>query len=231
MDGLHIGKFLQTFEKVMQQMQDFNFIYKNANHMITLERILMNMKAQDALLRLQQGNRQYVQYNQNPAQLTAQTRETSAKNGQQPYAVVVACSDSRIPVEHIFSAGIGELFIVRTAGNVLDAMALGSITYGIAQCLCPLVLVMGHTNCGAVAAALQGKGEGHIQDIIQEIQSCFQGETNIRTCEILNVKHCLQKILNDNTIASFSRQGMVSVQGAMYDIASGKVDFWGTNQE
>ena len=102
----------------------------------------------DALERLKAGNRLYLAEGKNAL------RERTAKEGQHPYAIVVCCSDSRVIPERIFSVDIGDLFVIRVAGNVLDRHQLGSIEYAAEHLHCPLVLILGHTGCGAVAAAL-----------------------------------------------------------------------------
>ena len=95
----------------------------------------------------------------------AALRRETAENGQKPWAIVIACSDSRVIPEQIFSAGLGELFVIRVAGNVLDRHQLGSIEYAAAHLHCHTVLLLGHTRCGAVSAALSGGGDGFIQYI------------------------------------------------------------------
>ena len=90
---------------------------------------------------------------------TAARRRETAEEGQRPYAIVIACSDSRVIPEQIFGAGLGELFVVRVAGNVLDRHQLGSVEYAAAHLHCRMILMLGHTGCGAVGAALSGGGE------------------------------------------------------------------------
>lgn len=103
--------------------------------------------------RLIQGNTNFKEIPVNPAALTQELRENTAEQGQSPLAVVLCCSDSRVPPEHIFHTGIGELFVVRNAGNLIGPFALGSVEYAVEHLGTPLVLLMGHTNCGAVGAA------------------------------------------------------------------------------
>lgn len=104
----------------------------------------------EQLAKLQDGNRRYLA--QPSAKDFAKARAETLE-GQKPYAIVLTCSDSRVPPEHIFDAGIGEIFVVRTAGNVVDKIALGSIEYAAEHLHAPLLLVMGHERCGAVKAA------------------------------------------------------------------------------
>ena len=157
---------------------------------------------------------------------TSQERRTdTAENGQHPYAVVVTCSDSRVPAELIFDAGIGELFVIRTAGNVIGSYELGSIEYGVEHLHAPLVVVMGHTNCGAVAAALEGEAHGHIADIVNEISECLPENCEAEHAERLNVENSIAEIRSSHIIQELETEGKVSIIGAIYDIETGNVDF------
>src|SRR5919199_2071207 len=113
-----------------------------------------DLTADQALALLKEGNQKFLA--ESPVQ-AAQSRERRLEiaSGQTPFAVFVACSDSRVPPELLFSRGLGELFVVRNAGNTIDIAALGSVEYGVGVLGCPLVVVLGHENCGAVAAALE----------------------------------------------------------------------------
>ena len=114
--------------------------------------------------------------------------------GKHPKAIVIACSDSRVIPEAIFNAGIGELFTIRVAGNVLDRHQLGSIEYAAAHLHCPLILVLGHTGCGAVSAALGGGGEGYIQYITDEILLAVGKERDPEKACRMNVQHAVEVI-------------------------------------
>ena len=95
--------------------------------------------------------------------------------GQSPYAIIVTCSDSRVIPENIFSAGIGELFVIRLAGNIIDDHQLGSIEYAAGHLGCRLVVVLGHTHCGAVDAAINSEPAGYIRCITDEIKEGHRG--------------------------------------------------------
>ena len=110
----------------------------------------------DLIEKLTAGNRVFLQ------QGNRSLREETALHGQHPYAIVICCSDSRVIPEQIFSADIGELFVIRVAGNVLDNHQLGSIEYAAAHLHAELVVMLGHTGCGAVGAALSGEADGFI---------------------------------------------------------------------
>lgn len=170
--------------------------------------------------RLCEGNRRYL-----TAQDDAAPRLETAVNGQHPYAIVIACSDSRVIPERIFDAGLGELFTIRVAGNVLDRHQLGSIEYAAAHLHCPLILVLGHTGCGAVSAALSGGGEGYIQYITDEILRAVGEERDPdRACR-LNVAHALETIRHAFAEHPEIPSAGLDIRGAVYDIRSGAVEF------
>lgn len=165
--------------------------------------------------RLIAGNRRYVQTSD------AARRADTAENGQHPYAIVVCCSDARVIPELIFSAALGDLFVIRVAGNVLDRHQLGSIEYAAMHLHCGHIIVLGHTLCGAVAAALSGGGDGFVQYITDDITEAIGDERDPYEASCLNVRHAVG-ILN----REFERHpevGKAVVEGALYDIRSGEV--------
>ena len=179
--------------------------------------------AGDALQLLRDGNAAYLLQEDDKA--SAAERADTAANGQHPYAVVITCSDSRVPAELIFDAGIGELFVIRTAGNVIGSYELGSIEYGAEHLHAPLVIVLGHTGCGAVAAALEGGAHGHIADIVSEISACLPQDCDAAQAEILNVDNSLARIRTSHIMQELEAAGQVTLVGAIYDIATGEVTF------
>ncbi len=180
--------------------------------------------AQDVKRYLQNKNAEYVSAKQNGADVSSAVRKDTAENGQHPYAVVVTCSDSRVPPEHIFGAGIGELFVIRTAGNVIGDYELGSVEYGAEHLGAKLVLVLGHTSCGAVDAALSGDAHGNIKTITDEILSCLPENCDARQAERINVQNSMDIIRNSEIMQGLIAEG-VEVKGAIYDISTGAVDF------
>lgn len=131
----------------------------------------VGMSADEALQKLMDGNKRYVEQQMSSNKLCdLKTRKSLAK-GQKPYAVILTCSDSRVPPEIIFDKGLGEIFVIRVAGNVPDPIVLGSIEYAAEHIGSPLVMVLGHERCGAVTAAVDAKGkpEGNIGAIITAI--------------------------------------------------------------
>lgn len=140
--------------------------------------------------------------------------------------MVVCCSDSRVPPEHIFHAGIGELFVIRNAGNLISQFALGSAEYAVEPSGDPLVLLMGHTNCGAVSAALTPTQEtGGLADILAEIRAAIGPELDPRTAERKNALHALATLGRSPILQALHRQGKVEFAAAIYDIRTGHVDF------
>ncbi|MGI6499091.1 MAG: carbonic anhydrase [Oscillospiraceae bacterium] len=183
-------------------------------------------KALQALRRLQEGNERYLTQGENIAALTEEKRRHLAREGQHPYAVIVTCSDSRVPPEYIFSAGLGELFVIRTAGHLIDWNVLGSVEYGITELGAPLVVVMGHTKCGAVGAALSGTAKGAISAIANRIAEGLHGGTDPYTCEVQHTKNSLKKLEEAEVLAPLLLAGDVMLVGAMYDMETGKVTFF-----
>jgi carbonic anhydrase len=172
-----------------------------------------------------EGNARYLEHSRNPASITDLIRLETAHHGQHPYAALLCCADSRVPPEHIFSAGLGELFVIRVAGNVLDRHQLASIEYAAAHLHCPLILVLGHTGCGAVAAALSGGGEGYIQYITDEILQAVGEERDPHLACRLNVKHAVDTIKRAFADHPEIPSAGLDIRGAVYDIVSGEVEW------
>ena len=169
--------------------------------------------------RLDRGNLRWRQRQDEAAALRLHT----AQNGQEPYAIVVACSDSRVIPEQLFDAGLGELFVIRVAGNVLDRHQLGSIEYAAGHLHCRLILLLGHTGCGAVGAALSGGGEGFIQYITDEILLAVGQERDpLRACE-KNVLHGVQLLRREFAEHPEIPAEDLEIRGAVYDIETGAV--------
>lgn len=181
--------------------------------------------AQSVQAYLEEQNGLYVKTEKNSGDLSENKRKDTAENGQAPYAVIVTCSDSRVPAEHIFNAGIGELFVIRTAGNVIGDHALGSVEYGMEHLGAKLVVVLGHTHCGAVDASLQGGAHGYIATITDEISSCIPEGCDAREAERLNVENSISRILSSEIVKEVTESGTAQVVGAIYDIESGAVEF------
>ena len=170
------------------------------------------------------GNRRYLA-GEAAGDVSAAVRMETAEHGQHPRAIVIACSDSRVIPEAIFNAGIGELFTIRVAGNVLDRHQLGSIEYAAAHLHCPLILVLGHTGCGAVSAALSGGGEGYIQYITDEILLAVREERDPDLACRMNVEHAVETIKRAFHDHPEIPSANLEIRGAIYDIRSGEVNW------
>ena len=143
--------------------------------------------------------------------------------GQHPYAIVICCSDSRVVPEELFSAELGELFVIRVAGNVLDRHQLGSIEYAAAHLHCPLVLMLGHTGCGAVEAAVSGAADGFIASITEEILNAAGSERDRDKACRLNVLHGVKRIRD--AFLEHPEIGKIDVRGAVYHIETGETEW------
>lgn len=180
-----------------------------------------NLSAAEALEKLKEGNRRYLTAATNPGDISQQIRQDTCENGQSPYAIVVTCSDSRVIPEGIFSAGIGELFVIRVAGNVMDKHQLGSVEYAADHLGCKLVVVLGHEHCGAVGAAITSAPEGYIKYITDEILKAIGDEKDeLRACR-LNVERSVASIKENLGMP----EERLKVYGAVYHIDSGEVEF------
>ncbi len=181
--------------------------------------------ADQALAKLKEGNDSYISNTKNPTILNNAIREDLTENGQNPYAVVITCGDSRVPAEHVFSAGLGDLFVIRNAGNVIGTYDVGSAEYAAEHLGTHLIVVLGHTNCGAVKSTLDGGAEGNIGSITDEIQSAIGDETDARECEWLNAKNSVDRLMESPVLTELVEEGKLKIVPAVYDITTGKVVF------
>ena len=185
-----------------------------------------NARMEQAIARLKEGNRQFCGQTQNPAIFSPALRQRLRASGQSPYAVVVSCSDSRVPPEHVFSAGLGELFVVRTAGHVVDDGAMGSIVYAVTQLDVPLILVMGHEDCGAVKAAIKGAaGDGALSALASRIAIGLHGEADLPHCISIHVGNTVSQLQAQPELGPLIQAGKLFVTGAVYHMDDGTVEF------
>jgi carbonic anhydrase len=186
----------------------------------------MDERARTALDRLEAGNVRFAQ-GRMLNRFASQERAASVA-GQRPFAVVVGCSDSRVPVEAVFDAGVGELFVVRTAGHVLAAASLASIRFAVEKLGAPLVLVLGHEDCGAVSAALSGETAEWLAPILSHIDvSDIDVSKAPDDADDPLLGAAVDSHVRD-TVAELERFIMpfapsVAVAGAAYRLASGRV--------
>lgn len=182
----------------------------------------LNLSAAEALEKLKKGNERYLDATSNPGDVSPLLRKKTCEEGQTPYAIVITCSDSRVIPESIFSAGIGELFVIRVAGNVIDNHQLGSIEYAADHLGSKLIVVLGHSHCGAVGATISGKPSGFVKYITDEIREAIGEEKDeLRAC-CLNTERSVSVIKNS---LKLDENSDTKVYGALYHIDSGKVEF------
>jgi carbonic anhydrase len=193
-----------------------------------------------ALAKLVEGNRRFVA-DQNPVADISTKRRLEIAKSQAPFAALVGCADSRVGPEHLFGAGLGELFIVRTAGNYVDDAGYGSLAYAIAALGVPLIVVMGHERCGAVDAATKLVTDNSqlppsltrmVQPILPAVidaRASMGTKTDLVDHAIhMNVRHVVKGLrqASDPILAEPMKAGKVRVVGAYYDLDTGAVDFF-----
>ena len=180
--------------------------------------------ADEAKARLIEGNKKYVDAKKLSFDVSEEMLINFSKHGQKPYAVIITCSDSRVVPEMIFSAGIGELFVIRVAGNVIDSHQLGSIEYAVEHLGTGLVVVLGHDHCGAVDAAMNHDPDGYIKYITDEILKAIGNEKNEFNACCINVRHSCEIIEKSLKIQKDEEKYGLRVMGAIYHLDSGKVE-------
>ena len=181
------------------------------------------MDKDQTLKRLLDGNQAYLSSRTEIGDISQAVRLETAEHGQQPFAIIITCSDSRVIPEAIFHCGIGDLFVIRVAGNVIDNHQLGSIEYAADHLGTKLIMVLGHTHCGAVDAAIHHDPAGYIKFITDEIQSAIGDVKDSYKACCLNVKRSIDLIESSLVIRKDEEEGL-AVIGAMYDIETGKVE-------
>ena len=204
---------------------------------------MSNVGALEALERLQVGNRRFIEGRQAHREITLQDQLDASAAGQSPFAIVIGCSDSRVPLEIIFDQGIGDLFVIRVAGNIVAPSQIGSVEFAAEQFGTQLVVVLGHSNCGAVIATLDElhrpseQRSPNLHSIVDRIrpsvQSLLGGEleddadamlragvrANVRS-SVAQLRHG-SKILEDLIAAD-----RLHVVGAEYSLSTGLVEFF-----
>ncbi|MBE7219849.1 MAG: carbonic anhydrase [Caulobacteraceae bacterium] len=196
------------------------------------------MSPDEALALLKEGNRRFVGGNPVQSHMTGPQLRTSLAHEQRPFCVLVGCSDSRVSPELLFGRGLGDLFIVRNAGNVVDLAAMGSIEYGVAVLGAPLVLVLGHERCGAVQAAVKVVQEdatypGSIGQMIEPIIPAVLRAQRENPHDLVdqsvraNVHRIVERLRNtEQMLQEPQRSGRLKIIGARYDLDDGSVEFF-----
>ena len=195
--------------------------------------------ADEALTKLTEGNSRFVAGASIQPHQDAARRQDTGTNGQHPFAVVLTCADSRVPPEVVFDQGLGDLFVVRVAGNVAATDEIGSIEYGAEHLGAPLVVVLGHTKCGAVTAVVKGEPVTEnigklVAPIVPAVAGVRERFTSVDTDELISrsIEANVWQAIADMYAASpllkkLSAEGKIKIVGALYDVDSGKTNMLG----
>ena len=192
----------------------------------------------EAFLRLKMGNFRFV--NNMPEHKDLMSSVDKTKDGQSPYAAIFSCMDSRTSAELIFDQGVGDIFSIRIAGNVITDDVLGSLEYATAVAGASLILVLGHTNCGAIKGACDHVKLGHLSSLLDRISPALEqssklfADTTSKNADYVaavtkaNIEHSMAEILERSSIIrDLVAQKKVGIEPAIYDVATGKVIFSG----
>lgn len=197
----------------------------------------LEMKKPEASLKLLKVGNELFQKNVLMQVNTSNAKREELINGQHPIAVIITCSDSRVPPEFIFNQGLGDLFVVRVAGNVIDKIELGSVEYAVEHLKTPLIVVMGHENCGAVEAAVGANGKkqhGNIGAIIDKIEPSvkkvksknLQGENLVEQVTNENINNSSGELKHSKIIKGELQKGNIKIVEAKYMLKSGVVQWF-----
>src|SRR6266550_6812959 len=195
---------------------------------LAAEHPVASVDAGAALAKLKEGNARFSSSKVSQGKPTAAKRAETAQ-AQHPFAIVLGCADSRTAPEIVFDQNIGDLFVVRTAGNLVDEHALGSIEYAVDHLGARLIVVLGHTRCGAVTAALASDtAPGHVQSLVRDIQPAVKAAkgkdgnvTDIAIAE--NARLMAAKIRNEASLGELAKE--VRIISGVYDLDTGKVEW------
>jgi Carbonic anhydrase len=184
-----------------------------------------------ALAELKTGNDHHVQHRyQHPHETVERQRELV--KGQHPHAEILSCADSRVPPEIIFDQGLGDLFVVRVAGNIATDAELASLEYGAAHLQIPLLVVMGHEHCGAVTAAVEGGNpEGHIGTLVELLRPAVENSRSLTGDRVenavrANVELVVKQLRNSTPLLSeLVAHNKLKIVGAVYSLDTGKVNW------
>jgi carbonic anhydrase len=193
-----------------------------------------NLTPSEAHRILVEGNKRFVQNVKAQRNLKSQVLETST--GQYPFAVILSCIDSRVPAELVFDQGIGDVFSARVAGNIINKDILGSMEYACKVAGSKIIVVMGHSKCGAVTAACQGVELGNVTTLLSKIRVAVNevksegielDEAGVETVAERNVLNSIERIRNESKIlAEMEANGEIEIVGAMYSLTTGDVTFY-----
>ncbi len=193
-----------------------------------------SLTSKDAFEILVEGNKRFTNNIKAQRDLQKQVIETS--KGQYPFAVILNCIDSRVPAELIFDQGIGDIFNARVAGNIINEDILGSMEYACKVAGSKIIVVMGHTKCGAVTAACKNVELGNITPMLQKIKPAVKlirksekemSDIEIEEVSVLNVKLSIKRIREESSILSeMEKNKQIEILGALYNVSNGEVEFF-----
>ena len=195
---------------------------------LAAEHPVASVSADAALAKLKEGNLRFASSDVSQSKPTAARRAETAQ-AQHPFAIVLGCADSRTAPEIVFDQNIGDLFVVRTAGNLVDEHALGSIEYAVDHLGARLIVVLGHTRCGAVTAALASDtAPGHVESLVRDIQPAVKAakgkDGNVADLTVTeNARLMAAKIRNEASLGEFAKE--VRIISGVYDLDTGKVEW------
>ena len=179
---------------------------------------------------LKEGNQRFLDKNELDRDLHLQVSQTSS--GQFPYAVVLSCIDSRVPVELVLDQGVGDIFSARVAGNIINEDILGSIEYACGVAGSKAILVLGHSKCGAVTAACKGVELGNITALLSKVKPAIanikqrDGEVEVEEVTKANVHQSIKEIKEKSSIlADLETEGKIKIVGAVYHVEDGRVSY------
>src|SRR5689334_21656265 len=201
------------------------------------------ISAREALARLQAGNRRFASDTAERTRLLGAARRAELATQQAPFAIVLGCSDSRVPAEIIFDQGLGDLFVIRVAGNIVAPSQIGSVEFAVYRFATPLVVVVGHTLCGGVGATLDvlqnraGPGSRGLMSIVDRIRPAIeplvqtdlaaQPDALMRASIRANVRASANQLRHGSEIIErLVSERRLAVVGGVYDLATGEVDFF-----
>jgi carbonic anhydrase len=201
------------------------------------------ISALEALARLQEGNRRFSEGRQSHREITLKDQMEASAREQRPFAVIVGCSDSRVPAEIVFDQGIGDLFVIRVAGNIVAPSQIGSVEFAAEAFGTQLVVVLGHSSCGAVIATLDQLHQPtenrspNLYAIVDRIRPSVEGllgtnleddpEAMLQACVRANVRSSVAQLrYGSKMLESLIRQDKLIVVGAEYSLQSGRVEFF-----
>ena len=201
------------------------------------------ISAQEALDRLREGNARFVSSERNSDALTSERRRRKVAMAQEPFAIILGCSDSRVPAEIVFDQGLGDLFVIRVAGNIVAPSQIGSVEFSAARHGARLVVVLGHSNCGAIIATIEELGRRteeqsrNLRSIVDRVRpsvaTCMSGNPNLSPDELVhqavraNIRMSVNQLRHGSEILEqlIQNEGLLVV-GAEYSLDTGIVEFF-----